>query len=219
MAMSSEVDISNEAIALCGGRGFISDLGESSAEARYCNRFYDSARDFTLEDVDWDFASARSDLNLLTEDPMPGWKYAYSMPNHCIAPREILPVYAGSSSEYWLNEARCDGVLPARRRDKIPFQVVMNEDKTKKVVVTDKQDAVLRYTYRVENPALYPAMMTQALSAYLAVKICIPLTRDKDLMSELVKHYEKLKHAAIASNRNQQQSDEEPLASWHEARQ
>lgn len=217
--MTSEVEISNDAISLCGGKGFISSLGEASAEARYCRRFYDSARDNLLEEVDWDFASARADLNLLTEEPMPGWKYAYAMPNHCIAPREILSVYAGSSSEYWLEEARCDGTLPGRRRDAIPFQVVMSEDQTKKVVVTDKQSAVMRYTYRVENPELFPTMMRQALSAYLATKICIPLTRDKDLLKELVQYYEKLKHASIAANRNQQQQDEEPVAPWHEARQ
>lgn len=168
---ASDVYICNAALSHIGTKSTISSLLEESNEARQCNLHFEQAREFVLESHPWRFAEKRVALASLTDpDDEWDWEYAYQYPNDCVQPIEILP------------ELRVEG-------PRIPFEVSINNTLSEKVILTDEQQAYLKYTSRVTNAALYPASFVQAFAWYLAILIALPLTGKKSIRDDAERGY------------------------------
>jgi len=81
--MPSTVDICNLALMHLGTNSTISSLSEQSPEARACARVYDTARDATLRDHNWNFATRYISLAAIGNAPQ-GWQYRYQYPHDCM---------------------------------------------------------------------------------------------------------------------------------------
>jgi hypothetical protein len=196
--MSSEVEICNLALSHIGTRSTISALNENSNEARQCNIHYAAARDFVLRKHPWGFAEKTLALAVLS-DPPPNWLYKYQYPTDCVTAIELVPEDKALSPP-------------------IPYKLGVADDRNSKTILTDKEDAYLRYTARVTNPTLFDAAFVQALSWYLASQLALPLTASKSIRADAVNGYLLMTGQAETADLNEGEPDPEREASWTEGR-
>jgi hypothetical protein len=154
---SSPTDICNLALSHLG---ISSELGnmetERSAEAAACRRFFETARDATLRDFPWPFASKSAVLGLVEEEPNDEWGYSYRYPSDCVAIRRML-----------------GGLRNPTRATRVPY--VIGQDATGLLIYTDTENAEMEYTARTSNTYLFPSDFVMAfsfrLSAYMAPRV------------------------------------------------
>tara|TARA_R110001599_G_scaffold171353_1_gene362436 strand:+ start:447327 stop:447929 length:603 start_codon:yes stop_codon:yes gene_type:complete len=189
---SSEVAISNMALARIGVTTFISSLSERSQEANVCSLFYEPCRDFVLsDDYDWNFASKRTQLSNLGSPPT-NWQYRYALPSDCLKARNI--VIAG---------------MPTPRSDqRIPFEVSVENEA--KVLYTDQPLAELLYTRRVTDPNLFSPSFIMAFAWYLGSEIAFPLSVSQSIATKAFQMYAQVIARAGASSMNESQKRVEP---------
>lgn len=186
--MASQVDIFNLALSNIAAKSRVNSLTEDSNERKVCSVHYENAREIVLEDHDWNFASFYETLALLKESsdtvppPLP-WLYQYDYPSTCIKAREIT--------------RQLDSEAP------VPFKVDLNDSVTGKVIHTDKQEAILRYTKRITNPTLFTPRAVEALAWKLATLIAITLTGNLKLKQNAEEAYTRAIIDAKASNFNE----------------
>lgn len=186
--MTSIVSICNQAISHTGISKLIDDIAEPTVEARQCNFHYAIARDFVLSEHAWQFANEEVTLSDVGSPP-PNWLYRYRYPTDCSTARKL--VYCGNRT-------------PSRPH---PFQI-RHDDTGKKSIVTDLEEAVLIYTKRVTDVALYDQYFADLVAANLATRIAMPLTKNPEITTEMQRLYANMKDVAIVRDLNQQQDDQ-----------
>lgn len=193
--MASMIDVFNMALSNIAARAFVQSLTEDSNERKYCSANIDNAMESILEDHDWGFASSYENLALLkkyndTVPPPKPWLYQYSYPTLCIKVREIVRLSDNDSE--------------------IPFKVDLSNDI--KVIHTDIENAILRYTKRISNLALFSPRAVEALGWKLSTRIVIPLTHNLKLKQNAEQSYvNALAEAKTSSfNENVNRPEREP---------
>lgn len=134
----------------------ISALDGDSTEAEQCNRFYGVTRDQVLRDFPWPFAVYYRALGLVQEEPNDDWDYSYRYPTDCMRALRIV-----------------DGNRIQTTR--IPFE--LTHDDNGKLILTDQDEAVLRFIRRITDPEVYDPSFVEALAWRLGSKLAIPLAR------------------------------------------
>lgn len=162
--MASMIDVFNMALSNIAARAFVQSLTEDSNERKYCSANIDNAMESVLEDHDWGFASSYENLALLKKyndasPPPKPWLYQYSYPTLCIKVREIVRL--------------------SDNNNEIPFKIDLSNDI--KVIHTDIENAILRYTKRISNTSLFSSRATEALAWKLSTRIVIPLSHNLKL--------------------------------------
>lgn len=156
---ASITDICNMALAHLAQTDEIDNFETDTTEAAIlCRRFFATARDKTLRDYTWNFATQYLTAGLVESDPTTEWLYSYRYPSDCLMLRRIL-----------------SGTRPDDGDSDIPYEVA--RDESGRVIYTDMEDAVIEYTIRETNPSFYTPDFTLALSALLAFYIAPKLTR------------------------------------------
>jgi hypothetical protein len=204
---SSETEICNLALSHLGvGKEIAALETERSDEASACRRFYDTARDETLRDFAWPFATKIAALGLLTDSddddhPTEEWTYQYQEPSDSLAFRKIQ-----------------SGTRNDSRASRISYRKAYGEAGT--VIFTDQEDAIGEYTIRVDDPQRYPSDFVMAFSFRLAALIAPRLTAgDPFKMAERsIRLYQLEISKAQASAFNEEQTDEDPDSEFIRAR-
>lgn len=156
--MANKTEICNMAISHLGNSSEIANVDtESSQEASACRRFYETAKNATLTDVDWPFATAYFTLNLIEETPDDEWNYSYRYPVGCLSVRRIL------------SGTRNDSV-----KSREPYKIL--KDASGKLIYADKENAKIEYTEDISDPEFFSAEFALALSFRLASYIAPRLT-------------------------------------------
>ena len=157
--MSSVVDICNLALSHLGDTATVASIDppEGSSQAEHCARFYPAARDALLEIFNWNFATRRATLALLTADSW-DWAYAYAKPADALKMLAVLPAGASSDAEgaEYDIETDTDGAT---------------------VILTDSEDASLRYIAYVTDTTKFPPLFVMALSWQLASMLAGPILK------------------------------------------
>ncbi len=157
--------ICNLALGELGAKSIMS-LEDASAEGRACNRFYSQTRDEVLRAHQWNFATARTVLSQLEEAPEFGWDYQYQLPS------DFLRIRSLNDIDCWDGHDRYD-----------------IEGRT---LLTDLDEANLRYIYRCTDGTLYDSLFVEALATKLAARIAAPLTGSQQLGLSLMQKYEQV---------------------------
>jgi len=199
MVAMSKVGICNLAISLTGSKSSIQSLTEASAEAGYCNQWYDTARKEALESFDWGFARRRITLASHADDPPDNWGYRYQHPSDCIAMREI--VNPGG------DEA-----------DAIPFLVEADSTLQSLCILTDVDDAEAKYTFDQQTVGIFPSEFNMALAYFLASKMCLQLTGKRVLVEHLIAMASAQGAKAAANRANEEKEDKPRDTDWIRAR-
>ena len=156
--MASKTDIFNMAISHLGvSKEIANGDTENSKEASACRRFYDLARQATLKDIVWPFASKYATLNLIEENPNDDWSYSYRYPSDCLFFRKIL-----------------SGVRDDTEASKIAYEI--SQDASGLIILTDLEDATCKYTVDVEDETYFQPDFVMAISYRLAYYIAPRIT-------------------------------------------
>lgn len=156
--MASKVDIWNTALSHIGHKANIADPDETSAEANHCRRYYPIAVNVALERHAWSFATRRVQLAVVA-NPVEHWMFAYSRPNLCIKERAVLPPQCTDD------------------KHEQPFAVESNEDGDI-LILTNMENAVLKYTTVVEDTNKFSPLFVLAVSYDLASLLVGPIPKD-----------------------------------------
>lgn len=185
--MISKVQICNMALASVGASSTIQSLSESGAAARQCNVWYDLSRKMTLEAFDWSFARKPATLELDTvEDPPQNWRYRYVLPLDLVAARYIE------------NPLGPD-------EDPVPYELEALSTGDRKTLLTDMEDAILHYTWDLENTAMFSNYFVLALVSKLAENIAFPLTGKTSIKQDMGRQWFFYITSAPSQNANERQ--------------
>jgi hypothetical protein len=88
--MTTNVDITNRALAEAGSRSQIVSMTDGSTEAKYANLLYGMILDFMLREGDYDF-SISGVTPTSSPPPPPPWAFAYQYPLQSVRIRCLIP--------------------------------------------------------------------------------------------------------------------------------
>jgi len=209
--MASVIDICNLALGHLGTYR-ISSLTESTAAARKCNTIYEFARDAALEANDWSFARKRVTLAETTDD-ITDWDYAYAFPSDCLVPRKILDeTGANTGTSYDIDNDKDVQV------GSVEFETAMNSTLDQRLILTNAEDAELKYTAKVTNTTMFTSLFIEYLSYIMAAKMAIGLTGKTQLEDQMYKKAELVLASAKAINSNEDNNKDEDVNELMDAR-
>lgn len=165
--MASEVDICNMAILQCGAQNTrIISLTEDSDNARLCSQFYPIVRDAMLRSHPWNCAIHRRTITVLSETPVADYDYQYQMP-----------------ANPW-----CLRVLQVGERlDNPPIEW---RPEGRKILCDEGTSIKLAYIKRITDTNDFDALLVDAITLKLAIKLAMPLTSNPQIKAELIKELE-----------------------------
>lgn len=164
--MTSLLDIWNMALSGIAADSEITDTEEQSLEARLCRLHWPTTRDAVLRAFDWGIARRRADLPLLSAVDGAMFRYRYSVPADFLAVRGVNERFVYS----WTPPA-------LQARFELSSELVGDVEST--VLLSWETPAVLLYTARVENTALYDPALVKTMAAALGAAICMGVTKSE----------------------------------------
>lgn len=181
--MASVVDICNLALAHLGESPSVVAINppDGGFHAEQCAIFYPIARNVCLEVREWTFATKRQALATLSNVSIDGWDYAYTKPSDCVKALKLLP-------------AEQDDALD----DDYPVDFIEENS----VIYSNEESAVLKYTYRIEDPTKFSALFVNALAYLLASYLAGPVTKDTKIKSAMYEAFRNELGLASDANAN-----------------
>lgn len=156
--MSSEIDICNLALSHLGQLANVSSFEEASPDSDHCKMFYPIARDLCLNEG-WSFNTRRVSLSQLEAVPPGKWQYAYSVPNPMLGALSLF-----------------SPVIPEDAACPIKF-VMETDDDGGLILLTDLDQAILRYTLKIEDTTKFSPLFVDCLSWLLASYLAGPILK------------------------------------------
>lgn len=170
--MASEVDIANVALGHLGDSATVASLDppEGSAQSEHCARFYPMARDTLLSVHTWSFATRRKTLAQMV-DTAPGWSFAYALPSDAL---DIFAILAPGDVD-----PAC-GALGAPAHS---YVREINEQGSQ-VIYCNVENAVAKYSMRVEDTTRFSPLFVTTLTWQLASMLAGPVIKGDMGMAE-----------------------------------
>lgn len=192
----SEVSICNHALDLLGGDPILS-LDDDTRAGRLCRRNYERCRDAVLRAYPWNPAIRRAGLPALTEAPLWGFLFQYSLPE-------------GPEPPACLRVLQLEGEIDGRAR---PYRI-----EGRRLLSNDGPPLNLVYIGRIADPNEFGPLLADAISARLAAEMSYALTGSSALSETATRSYrDKLAEARAV---DAQEGTAEPFAAteWLESR-
>lgn len=178
--MASEVDICNLALGHLGDNATVASLEppEGSAQAEHCARFYPIARDSLLELHDWNFATKRGQPAQI-ESPWPQWRFAYVQPADCLRVLAVLDPAAGGDYSVSIPQPYSQSGIPNTGVGQYTPQefVCETDDEGREIILTNQEDALVRYVRYVSDTTRFSPLFIQTLSWHLAGLLAGPVIK------------------------------------------
>jgi hypothetical protein len=174
MNCGSDIGICNLALGILGA-DLIRSFGEKNKRSRMCEVFYYYVRDYLLAKFDWPFARAYKvlqKLDLPIED-LPLGLSGYELPADCMTPRDISP--KGSATKW---------------------EIMGN------VLYTNITPVGLYYTRTAVDATAFSTTFANLLATGLAVRLCGPITQDKEMAKTLYARFKQEELDAHESDAN-----------------
>ncbi len=197
----SDVSICNMALGHLGARP-ITAIDEDSSAASYCNIFWDNTRDEVLREFPWNFADksvlgAALDVPTVFDDL---WLYAYTYPVDCVQLKGVTD----------------DGVDTP-----FDFKVVLDtldSGEQRRLILVNAGTAVINYTARIENTALWDAKFVASMALKLAFKLAVPVTKNAAIAQSMGQaFFASIPEAKVADFKEARDSSED-VDPWEKAR-
>lgn len=200
MAVSSEVQVYNLALNAVGERSNISSPTEQSRPAEVCRLWYSPVRDQILSAAPWPeatkiaypalLAEADDDDTWLATEPRSGYQFVYAMPSDALRPR-----YMSDFSRFLFTNFGGQRALHS-----------------------NTASAILAYTSRLENVALWDSGLQMAIVYGLAANICMPLCGKTSRAKVLADKANELIMSARVDAANSNNESYESIPDWIMAR-
>jgi len=157
--MTTNIDLTNRALAQIGTRSRITAFDDGSAEGLYAGLLYGGLRDFLLREGDYEFAT-QAIGPVLVQPPFAPWYYTYALPVDCVRVRQVV-------------------ALDYNEMDPKPveFNIVHHPYSTppQKVVAMRVQMGLLVYVASAVPETVWDSMFTEAFVRMLASSLVFAL--------------------------------------------
>ena len=223
--MASEVDICNMALSELGDQATVSSIDppEGSAQAGKCARWYPICLDLMLEADEWSFARRRAPLALLDQS-VSTWRYVYARPADCVKAWAVLPPDA-------LNDYSVGFPQPSSQFIGLPVDRLIDagaayvpqdftqeiDDNERPIILTNQENAVLRYTKRITDTTRFTPLFTTAFAKLLASYLAGPIIKGdagRDAAAKLYAEFTAALAKASASDANARQETVKQVVPW-----
>lgn len=219
--MASEVDICNAALAELGDSATVVSINppSGSVQAVHCARFYPIARDALLEMHTWGFATKRVQPALLAETPPAPWAYAYQAPSDVL---NFLSITDPNATDDYSQGLQMYGSVTGASQYEVglyttqPFAVEM-DNFGNQIILTNQQNAMLRYSGRVTDTTTFGPLFIEALTKLLKSKLAGPVVKGAEGRAEAKSAMQEFMVAlgtATASDSNQHKTHPAQSVSW-----
>lgn len=180
--MSSTVDIWNLALHLVGGSSVV-DPNEDSTEADLCRLHYPFALDFVLESQDWNFAVKRIEIAESSDvEPVFTFQSSFKIPSDSVRVIEVWDTKRGNQNNRYTNNT------------------LQWQQEGEYISANTSEQVWVRYIERVEDPNRFSSSFASALSTYLAYRLAIPISDNRQLKADLLGEYNAMLNEAAANN-------------------
>lgn len=185
----SKTKIFNIALSNLGISAPIQNSIEEHPSAILMNNYYELARDSVLEAHEWSFANALKELSISEETcPDANWQYAYTLPNDCVAPRAVIDMNDNKEKKY-------DPAIDSTGQ---------------KIILTNINPCLLRYTKRVTNETFFTARFVNALAFYLAYLSAQVITGSNNKKNTNLQDYQiAIREAIVLDARKTENKDQD----------
>lgn len=201
---NSNVDIANIALTILGEPPLTSLSGTQKAQTLCANNI-DPARREVLSYHPWAITIARDSLNELAEaENLTDYKYVYAMPTKVL---RILAIRPGSTSS--LVTAETD-FSEWNRHESSSYLIESGN------IYTNAEDAYAQYIKDIENPALLPNYIADAVAANLARRISFALVQNAQVYQFASQNYNNAMAQALQSDARSQSNTPSPPTAWED---
>lgn len=177
--MAQEIDIINMALSLIGQKPITSILDPQTVTEQLCALQYPLLRDAVMEEVEWSFAIKR----FVDDQPAaaePEWGYPYKFP---LSTETLRVLYCSDKKDENIYNAG--------------FHWVVEDG----FILADSAVIYYRAIQKIIDATKFSNLFVQALSARLAMELCIPITENAKLHASLASLYNsKIKAAGTMDN-------------------
>ena len=165
--MTSKTELCNLAL-LKLGKSRVQDIDtDPSQQATDLKLAYDFTLNQILNEAEWSFAVRRQALNKLTETPLYGWSYIFTLPAN---PEYIKLISVENNPDYVIEG---------------------------KYILSNEENLNITYIARITDPNDYTAGFKNAFVLLLATKICYNLTGSDSREKQLLTEYENALYQAM----------------------
>jgi hypothetical protein len=201
--MSNAIDICNMALSHIGSPR-IQAFSDRTKQGYDCTLHYEPVRDSVLRAFPWNFAKKRKVLSL-KDDSVSGWEYVYAYPTDCLRALDIYnPLISQSFTDGYYDNGLFVQSAVQVKADRIKFEVSLNEENNRRILLTNQEDAELVYIARVTDPNVFDTEFTKALAYALAAELAIPQKGDPRLQEVMLRNYQMILGQAQKENANEQ---------------
>lgn len=173
--MATEIEIANQALSMVGA-DTITDFSDLQREAVLCKQLYSLARNHVLSAARWSFLSARTTLSPSVDSPAFGFRNAFEIPG------DILEIYEVFDQDKY-NPDLVENTLYWQREGDY--------------ILADADLIYVKYKSKKTDPSEFSDSFIQALSAYLAHQLSIPIAQNTGMSENYYALYERtMKDAA-----------------------
>lgn len=185
----SKTKIFNIALSNLGISAPIQNSIEQHPTAMLMNNYYELARDTVLEAHEWSFATGFKEMSTAYEtNENPNYQYAFTFPNDCISPRAVIDLIDNKEKKF---EPAIDS-------------------KGEKIILTNSNPCLLRYTKRMTNETFFPAAFVNALAFYLAYLAAQVITGSNNKKNTNLQDYQiAIRQAILTDARKTTNHDED----------
>lgn len=237
----NEVTICNLALSHLGDTAKVTSIKppDGSMQAQLCANFYPQARNSLLEMSAWGFALKRVALSSVTNPTVNSWTddngnaqtsagtwlYAYAVPSDVANYIAVIPIDAVDDYEQTYPSVGMNpypiypaGTLPVPGGSSfVPQPFAIETVSGQEIVLTNVENAVLRYSAVVTDTTLFSALFTTALSYLLASMLAGPIIKGDAGMAvgmQMMQAFSGWFGKAVASDANQRKVNVQAAPSW-----
>lgn len=192
----------------------ITSFDEQSEQARKCQLFWDRARRAALRACDWNFTTKNQRLDLLgsvadanfdatfaiPQDIVPGWHSLYAMPPKCQRVRRIYTIQVPGVFNAFIDNTFRDRAADDDTGDEVKFKVLRSPKTDVMAIACNVQGAWAEFTFDVTDESQFDDMFVEAMGFEMALRLCMPLTADMELLAAIAAQYKEFVGEAKRKN-------------------
>ena len=223
MAKYTKAKIFNMALKNLGVSVGVQGANQGDRNTVVLDEFYETAKEKTLADHDWGFASAFRELTPTGNTSQhPKYLYEYDYPNNCVFIREVY-LYDRSlmnNSEEAISFNNMASLHYSDKDEIIKHQDFETASDTagNRIIYTNVQPAVARYTRLVGEETYFTPEFAMALSWYLAFLAASSITGARVKTADCLQVYRQMLREGKTADANEGFKEEDMECDWIKAR-
>ena len=208
----SQIAIWNLALGRLGDGATVGAPDERSRQAELCRQFYPLARRSVLEMRDWNFNTRTAALAAVAAPDVHTnlWRFAYAFPTNALRVFQVANTAIIAQINHSAGARRTGAAIGEEFARYTSDYEIEADDTGARIILSNTENAVARYTVDVVDEARWSPLFTDALTWYLAATLAGPLLLGESGRNQgraMLQEFRMLLGEAGASDANQGQDN------------